>query len=129
MQATGRRDTKPELALRSALHSHGLRYVVDQRPVPTLNRRADLLFTRARLAVFVDGCFWHGCPEHGTTASTNRVWWTAKIAKNKARDAHTDTVLESAGWQVVRLWEHEIRDDLDAAMARVTAALYKASAG
>lgn len=107
MRANGRRDTTPEMAVRRLVHSLGLRYRVDHRPVPDLNRRADLVFTRAKVAVFIDGCYWHGCPQHGTSAKTNAAYWTEKIARNKARDADTDCQLARAGWTVLRFWEHE----------------------
>lgn len=107
MQATRRRDTVPELALRHELHRRGLRYLVDAPPVPGLRRRADLVFRGRRIAVFVDGCFFHGCPDHGTEPKTNTSFWRAKILTNRARDADTDRRLIEAGWTVVRVWEHE----------------------
>jgi DNA mismatch endonuclease, patch repair protein len=79
---------------------------VDYRPLPHLNRRADLVFTRARVAVFVDGCYWHGCPEHARPSRTNVEFWGPKIARNKERDAEIDQILADAGWRVVREWEH-----------------------
>jgi DNA mismatch endonuclease (patch repair protein) len=107
MQATRRRDTGPEMALRRELHRRGLRYRVDAPVLPGLRRRADLVFTRARVAVFVDGCFWHGCPQHCTSAKSNAAFWAAKITANQARDADTTRRLREAGWTVVRIWEHE----------------------
>lgn len=107
MQANRSRDTKPEIAVRRAVHALGLRYRVDHRPLPGLNRRADLVFTRARVAVFVDGCFWHGCPEHHTVAKTNAPFWAEKVRRNGQRDTATDHMLTEAGWLVVRAWEHE----------------------
>jgi DNA mismatch endonuclease (patch repair protein) len=107
MQATRGRDTGPELALRRELHRRGLRYRVDAPVVPGLRRRADLVFPRARVAVFVDGCFWHGCPQHATTAKTNAAFWAAKIMANQARDADTTRRLSEAGWTVVRIWGHD----------------------
>lgn len=107
MRANRRRDTAPELAVRRAVHALGLRYRVDARPLPELNRRADLVFTAARVAVFVDGCYWHGCPDHGTKARANAAYWSEKIRNNKARDEDTDARLAGAGWSVVRVWEHE----------------------
>lgn len=107
MQSNRRRDTKPELAVRRAAHALGLRYRVDARPLPALNRRADLVFTSAKVAVFVDGCYWHGCPDHGTTAKTNAAYWGAKIQRNRDRDTDTDARLAKAGWTVIRIWEHE----------------------
>jgi len=108
MQGNRGRDTGPELALRSALHALGLRYRVNTAPLPDLRRRrADVVFPTERVAVFVDGCFWHGCPEHGTSPRSNRDYWSDKIASNRARDRDTDRRLDEAGWQSVRVWEHE----------------------
>lgn len=112
------RDTDPERALRSRLHRLGLRYRLHGRPVKGLRRQADIVFSRARVAVFVDGCFWHQCPEHATSPKANGAWWAAKLAANVARDQDTDRRLAEAGWQVVRVWEHE---DMEAAAARVVA--------
>jgi DNA mismatch endonuclease, patch repair protein len=101
------RNTTPEVLLRRELHRRGLRYRVDA-PLPGMpRRRADLLFTRAKVAVFVDGCFWHGCPEHKTAPRTNGSWWAAKLARNIERDRETGTHLDSLGWTVLRVWEHE----------------------
>ncbi|WP_244221508.1 very short patch repair endonuclease [Streptomyces nigra] len=107
MQRTPRRDTRPELALRRAVHALGLRYRVSVRPLPHLRRTADLVFTKAKVAVFLDGCFWHGCPEHYSASVANSDYWARKISRNKARDADTDRQLIDAGWIVVRIWEHE----------------------
>lgn len=102
-----RRDTRPELELRRLLYAAGLRYRV-QYPVPGSRRRTiDVAFTRRKVAVFVDGCFWHGCIEHRNIPASNSDWWREKLAKNAARDAETDARLRSLGWRVVRLWEHE----------------------
>lgn len=120
MQDQRARDTEPELALRRVLHAAGLRYRVDHAPLAGLRRRADLVFTRRRVAVFVDGCFWHSCPEHGNQPRTNEKWWAAKLARNRNRDADTDAQLRAAGWEVVRIWEHE-RPEFGA--ARVAAAV------
>jgi DNA mismatch endonuclease (patch repair protein) len=102
-----RRDTAPEVALRSALHAAGFRYRVDVRPLPGLRRTADIVFRRKRVAVFVDGCFWHQCPIHSRPSKANTAWWQAKLARNRARDAETDEVLAEHGWKVIRVWEHE----------------------
>jgi DNA mismatch endonuclease, patch repair protein len=107
MQANKGRDTRPELAVRSAVHALGLRYRVSTRPIPTLRRTADLVFTRAKVAVFVDGCFWHGCAEHHSVAKTNAGYWADKVRNNKRRDVETDAALTVAGWLAVRAWEHE----------------------
>lgn len=104
---TGRRDTKPELALRRALHRRGLRFRVDRGVLTGVRRRADLVFTAARVVVFVDGCFWHGCPEHATWPKNNAAFWREKIETNRLRDRDTETRLVDAGWKVARMWEHE----------------------
>ena len=107
MSKAKRRDTAPELALRRELHQRGLRYRVDH-PLPGLRRRrADIYFSKARVAVFIDGCFWHGCPVHSTTPKANRQWWIDKVAANRARDRNTDDHLEQLGWLVLRFWEHD----------------------
>ncbi|MCK9868104.1 very short patch repair endonuclease [Nocardiopsis dassonvillei] len=123
MQANRSRDTAPELALRRAVHARGLRYRVAARPIKELRRTADLVFTRARVAVFLDGCFWHGCPKHHTIAVRNGEYWASKVERNRVRDADTDRRLGEAGWTVVRVWEHE--DPLDAA-GRVETAVAEA---
>lgn len=107
MQAAKPRDTAPEKALRSALHSKGLRFRIDQKPIKELNRKADIVFRSVKVAVFVDGCFWHGCPIHGTQAKTNAEFWKNKIEQNQVRDLDTNEQLKKAGWRVVRVWEHE----------------------
>lgn len=107
MQSNRSRDTTPEIAVRRILHARGLRYRVDMRPAPGIRRRADIVFTRQRIAVFIDGCFWHGCPEHGTRVfKTNAPFWEQKIARNAARDIDTTTQLEALGWRVLRYWAH-----------------------
>ena len=115
MTNTKRRDTKPELALRSSLHGMGLRFSVD-RPVRGTRRRSDVVFPTERVAVYVDGCFWHGCPQHGTVPKQNRQWWLDKLAANRQRDVDTDAALRADGWTVLRFWEH---DDPLAAAAKV----------
>lgn len=120
MSTLARSDTAPELALRRALFRLGLRYRI-QVPVPGNNRRRiDVAFTRAKVAVFVDVCYWHGCPEHGTRPKANREWWDWKIAKNRERDLDTNALLADQGWIVVRVWEHE---DPNHAAARVQSAV------
>jgi DNA mismatch endonuclease, patch repair protein len=108
-----RRDTVPELALRRALRDRGLRYRVHRRPLPTVRREADVVFSRARVAVFVDSCFWHACPTHATWPKANAEWWREKLEANVARDRDTDSRLEAEGWHVIRVWEHE--DPVEAA--------------
>ncbi|WP_134653705.1 DNA mismatch endonuclease Vsr [Streptomyces sp. H23] len=107
MRANRGKDTGPELALRRLLYRRGLRYRVDTRPIPEIRRRADLVFSGPRVAVFVDGCFWHGCPEHYRAATRNAEFWRDKIEGNKSRDVETTEALRSAGWVVIRVWEHE----------------------
>jgi DNA mismatch endonuclease (patch repair protein) len=101
------RDTSPELALRSLVHAAGLRYRVAAKPLPKMRRTADLVFRPTKVAVFVDGCFWHGCPDHFVLPKTNPGYWRDKIGRNIERDRETDERLEAAGWLVVRFWEHE----------------------
>lgn len=123
MSATHRRDTQPELAIRRLLHAQGLRYRVAY-PVPGQRRRTiDIAFTRARLAVFVDGCFWHVCPEHGTQPKANAAWWTVKFAANRSRDADTNRALSGQGWLVLRFWEHESATNCAAEIAQTLRAL------
>ncbi|MFC7218854.1 very short patch repair endonuclease [Streptomyces polyrhachis] len=107
MLANRGRDTKPERELRSMLHAAGLRYRVSVRPLPELRRTADIVFRPARVAVFVDGCFWHGCPQHFTAPQTNPDYWRERINRNIERDRETDARLREAGWLVLRFWEHE----------------------
>ncbi|WP_227466580.1 very short patch repair endonuclease [Nocardioides dongkuii] len=123
MQANRGRDTQPEMAVRRAAHAAGLRFRVDYRPIPNLNRRADLVFTRAKVAVFVDGCFWHGCPTHHTVAKANAGFWAQKVTRNRERDAETSRLLRDVGWTVIRAWEHEPTDDV---VARILASVRRA---
>lgn len=102
-----RPDSGLEKALRSALHARGLRFRKHHQPIAGLHCRPDVVFTRARLVVFVDGCFWHGCPEHATWPAANADYWRDKIETNRLRDRDTDARLEAEGWAVVRVWEHE----------------------
>lgn len=106
MQNTRRRDTPEELALRRELTRLGLRYRVNVR-LPVGRRTADVVFPARKLAVFVDGCFWHCCPEHRTFPKANADWWAAKLEANRLRDRDTDRALRAIGWQVARVWEHE----------------------
>lgn len=108
MQANRRTETKPEIAVRSALHALGLRFRKDH-PIrlPDRTVRPDIVFTRQRLAVFIDGCFWHRCPIHGNVPRANNDYWAPKLDRNVARDRAVDRALGDAGWQVLRAWEHE----------------------
>lgn len=120
MKRQRRRDTDLELAVRRALHGRGHRYRVDHRMEPTLRSRGDIVFTRKRVVVYVDGCFWHGCPEHATAPKNNADWWREKLAANVARDRRVDAQLTELGWRVVRVWEHE---EPEAAVDRIEAVL------
>lgn len=108
MRGNRKRDTLPELAIRSALHRDGLRFRKHQR-VAGVDRtvEVDVCFPRHRLALFIDGCFWHGCPEHGNIPKTNSAYWAPKLDRNRARDRTVDEALSDAGWLVIRVWEHE----------------------
>jgi DNA mismatch endonuclease (patch repair protein) len=120
MQRQKRRDTPCELALRAQLDAMRFVYETDVAPLESLRRRADVLFRRERIAVFVDGCFWHRCPDHGTSPKANGRWWKRKLDRNVARDRDTDAVLARAGWIVLRFWEH---DEAELAALRVRAAI------
>ena len=119
MTRVRQRDTASEVALRRELHRRGRRFFVDRAPIKG-RRRADIVFPRAKVAVFVDGCFWHSCPLHATSPKNNAEWWSAKLKVNVQRDRDTDATLHSAGWTVVRVWEHEspaaAADDVEAVL-------------
>lgn len=123
MRRQARSNTRPELALRRLVHRAGLRYLVDAPlPLQGVRRRADLLFRGAKVAVFVDGCFWHACPVHAAKPKSNAIWWFDKLAANVARDRDTDRRLTEAGWAVVRVWEHQPPEQAAAEVQRVVAA-------
>lgn len=103
------RDTKPELALRHALWNRGLRYRIGHG----LTGKPDIVFVKARVAIFVDGCFWHGCPEHGVMPKTNAKFWQRKITRNIERDRHVTRELETGGWKVLRIWEHRVKNEFE----------------
>jgi DNA mismatch endonuclease (patch repair protein) len=111
-------DTAPERAVRSALHRAGFRYRKHAKPLAGLRCAADLVFRTERVAVFIDGCYWHRCPQHGTSPTTNSDYWRAKLNRNVARDRRNDAALLQAGWLVVRAWEHEPASDVVARVAR-----------
>jgi len=115
MSAIRGKDTKPEILLRKALWHKGYRYRLKNR----LPGRPDIVFPTERVAVFVDGCFWHGCPEHYQKPATNVEFWREKIRKNKQRDEEINALLKSQGWKVLRFWEHEVRDNPDACARQV----------
>jgi DNA mismatch endonuclease (patch repair protein) len=118
MQGNTGRDTQPEARLRSLLHRQGLRFRKHTNPLAELRCQADVIFRRARVAVFLDGCFWHGCPVHGRTPRLNSEFWSAKIERNRKRDDRNSAALEAAGWVVLRYWEH---DDLEKAADEIAA--------
>jgi len=107
MRANRGRDTGPEVAVRSAVHNLGLRYRINTRPEPSLRRTADLVFRPAKVAVFIDGCFWHSCPIHRTRPRANQAYWAEKLDRTTQRDRETTEALRAAGWTVLRFWEHE----------------------
>ncbi len=107
MSRQASRDTTPEVAVRKLLHASGYRYRLNER-VPHMSRRTiDIAFTRAKVAVFLDGCFWHGCPEHATQPKSNAEWWRQKLDRNMTRDVETTAHLITEGWTVLRFWEHQ----------------------
>jgi len=107
MRSNRSRNTGPEKLLRSALHRAGLRFRIHRRPMTGVRCEVDILFSAARLAVFIDGCFWHGCPAHATRPALNAEWWATKLDGNIQRDRANDALLAQAGWHVLRFWEHE----------------------
>jgi DNA mismatch endonuclease, patch repair protein len=122
MRANRKRDTGPELALRSELHRRGLRYRLGLKvAAPGLRVLPDLVFPRQRVAVFVDGCWWHRCPEHGTMPRSNTAYWLPKLARNVERDLQVDAALTASGWSVVRVWEHSVREDVGAVASVIAA--------
>ena len=106
LSTQSRLNTRPELELRSELWRRGFRYSL-HRPIHGTRRSIDIALVRYQVAVFVDGCFWHGCPKHGSTPSNNTEWWNRKLEANRRRDVDTKRILKSQGWAVVRVWEHE----------------------
>lgn len=120
MRAQRERDTGMERAVRSALHARGFRFRVHRRIVKGCRREADVVFPRVRVAVFIDGCFWHGCPEHATWPKHNAKFWQRKIDENVRRDRDTDERLAAEDWQVIRVWEHE---PVEAATTRIARAV------
>lgn len=110
MKANKGVDTKPELLLRSFIHKAGLRYAINVRPEADINRRADIVFRSARVAVFVHGCFWHGCPRHYVLPKSNKRYWADKVRRNRERDQETKRLLKERGWKVLVYWEHQSVD-------------------
>ena len=127
MISARREDTAPEKRIRSELHRLGLRFRLHRRIVPGVRRNADIVFGPVRVAVFVDGCFWHGCPLHGTKAKKNAEFWRRKLRDNRFRDRDTNARLEAAGWKVIRVWEHEEPKGAARTIARVVRRILLAS--
>src|SRR5438105_2303312 len=122
MRVQPRTDTNCELLIRSALHRRGLRFRVNSRPEAQFRRRADVIFRKAKVAVFIDGCFWHGCARHASMPVVNRAWWCTKINRNRLRDRDTNAFLRRHGWYVIRVWEHA---DAEAAADRIAIVVAK----
>lgn len=120
MRANRKADTRPELALRSAMHRRGMRFRV-RLPIVAGGLRVvpDIVFTRAKVAAFIDGCYWHSCPDHGVSPSSNAVYWLSKLAGNVERDRRVDAALAADGWKVVRIWEHEVTAGADVCASAV----------
>ena len=127
MTSQRQRDTIPEVKLRSALHRMGFRFRVDVVPIAGIKSRADIVFSRIKVAVFVDGCFWHCCPEHGTFPKQNAEWWRNKLASNVSRDLRTNKYLAREGWKVLRIWEHEDPEEAANRVAEVLDQRYSES--
>ena len=119
-------DTAPEIKLRKILHQKGLRFFKNRKPIPGIRATADIVFPTAKVCVFVDGCFWHGCPQHFHAPKSNTEWWIEKVADNKRRDASKTAQIESLGWRVLRFWEHELKGE---AAYRTAATVYKCVRG
>lgn len=127
MRSNRPKDTALEISFRSALHQSGLRFFKHRRPVPGIRCEADVLFPRVYLAIFIDGCFWHGCPEHATRPVVHGDWWATKLDRNKERDRLNDQKLRDAGWTVLRIWEHESADSAAQMVCRQITQLRTAS--
>lgn len=111
MRATPSVNTRPEQKLRSALHRSGLRFYKDRRPVPGLRCKVDVVFPKRRVCVFIDGCFWHGCPIHFKVPKVNSEWWKEKVKDNIDRDRRKTVQLQAKGWSVLRVWEHDLNSE------------------
>ena len=125
MKRVGRRDTKPDRELRSILHRRGLRFRIDFRPLSDSRTRADIVLVRHRIAIFIDGCFWHGCPLHRTMSKTNAAWWRDKLRRNRRRDLLATKRLTRAGWTVFRFWEHQDPTDCANTICQLVVAIRK----
>jgi len=119
MRANKRSNTQPELRIRKLVHAAGLRYRIDTKPEKDLNRRADIVFRQAKVAVFIHGCFWHGCPRHFKSPKTNKRFWQTKIERNIQRDKETRNILRKRGWRVIEIWEHQSSESGARSIVRV----------
>lgn len=119
MRSLRTRDTLAEMRVRRLLHSQGLRYRVDYKPLKDLRRRADIVFPAKHVAVFIDGCFWHSCPLHGQYPVANAEWWADKLRRTSERDRETDQILMERGWTVLRFWEHEEPAEVASEIVRI----------
>lgn len=119
MRANKRSNTQPELRIRKLVHAVGLRYRIDTKPEKDLNRRADIVFRQAKVAVFIHGCFWHGCPRHFKSPKTNKRFWETKIERNIQRDKETRNILRKRGWRVIEIWEHQSSESGARSIVRV----------
>lgn len=123
MQKVRRRDTSAELLLRKNLFRLGLRYRLHAKPVSSIRCKADIVFRSAKVCVFIDGCYWHGCSRHFRAPLTNNSWWKEKIADNRLRDRRQSRILRRHGWTVIRFWEHQVASDPGSCARRVIAAI------
>ena len=128
MQGNKSKDTLAELAIRRALHAQGFRYRVNIRPLPTLRRTADVVFPRVKIAVFIDGCFWHACPIHYVEPKVHIDYWRPKIDRNHTRDVETTCLREQAGWTVMRFWGHQLSEEVAGEIAAAVRAARMAMA-
>jgi DNA mismatch endonuclease (patch repair protein) len=117
------KNTKPETSLRSALHLRGLRFRIHRNDLPG---SPDIVFPRHKIAIFIDGCFWHGCPKHGVHPRTNRKFWVDKIEANRKRDRRASRELRKLGWRVIRVWEHDVKRDVSRVLRSIESAVISA---
>lgn len=127
MRNVRRRDTEGEILLRKTLFRLGFRYRLNAPPVATIRCKADIVFRSARVCIFIDGCYWHGCPFHFRVPRTNATWWTEKIADNRQRDRRQSRLLRQHGWIVLRFWEHQVKGDREKCIALILAAIIRSA--
>lgn len=127
MQATAQKGNRSERRLRSALHVEGIRFRNHYRIAALPRRSIDIALVGVKIAIFIDGCFWHGCPRHGTRPKSNWAWWKTKINTNQLRDRDTNVKLRKAGWKVMRVWEHQPVDVIMLRIIRMRSTLLRLS--